>query len=94
MKGKEQQPYQVHLGEKELVNLYRFSKGTVVYLKGRQSAVLREPVYGKKTEEKIRGLTAYIATSRLDLYYNTRFWSEPEGSIFTAYSSKARKVGR
>ena len=71
---------------------YSFPAKTVIYIDGWQSAVLRVQATGKRTGKKIKGLAEYTATCRLDLFYNGNFWSLREGTIFTAYQNKARRI--
>ena len=87
--------YQIHLPEKgpeNLQEIVRFPTKSVIYINGRQTAVLQNDCYAKPTGKVRRRFKEYMATSRLDLYYDTRFWSMPIGTLFTAKASKAKKI--
>lgn len=87
--------YQIHLperGQENLQGIVRFAAGTVIYIEGRQTAVLQKDCFAKPTGGKRRGLKEYVALSRLDLYLDNRFWSRPEGTLFTAYKKMAHKL--
>lgn len=87
--------YQLHLpaeGPENLQEIVRFAKGTVIYINGHQTAVLQDDCYAEPTGRKKRRLGEYIAKSRLDLFFNTRFWSMPIGTMFTAYKNTAHKL--
>ena len=84
--------YQYHYEEKEITNIVRFPAKTVIYINGYQTAVLKTDCFAERLNSKRRGPYEYVARSRLDLYFNTRFWSEGEGTMFTAYAKKARKI--
>jgi len=84
--------YQLHFKEEDPTGVVRFAPKTVIYINGRQTAVLQDNCYAKPTGAKRQELSEYIALSRLDLYFDGRFWSMGEGTLFTAYASKARKL--
>lgn len=91
--------YQIHLpepeqGQENLQELVCFAAKTVIYINGHQTAVLQKDCYAKPTRKKRKGLGEYIAQSRLDLYFNTHFWSMPPGTMFTAYANKGKKLSK
>jgi len=88
---KETTAYQLHFKENP-TGVVRFAPKTVIYINGRQTAVLQNDCYARPTGAKRRGLGEYIAQSSLDLYFDGRFWSMGEGTLFTAYASKAKKL--
>jgi hypothetical protein len=93
MLRKEGSPYQLHLGEKIPETLYRFDKGTVIYPLDSRQGVLRDSIFAEKTDRKDRGgLIVYKSKTPIDLYFDRRFWSLPEGTLFGAYSKQAHKV--
>ncbi len=85
--------YQLHFGEdKELPKeVYYFHEGVIIYPANSGRGVLRKPINAKRLDAKIKGLTGFIAHERIDLYFNGRYWSLPEGTIFGAYVKKASK---
>ena len=72
--------------------MWYFEKGTVIWPSDSRRGVLRSDVYAEKLEgQKVAGLTAFKAKERLDLYFDGKFWSLPEGTVFGAYSKNAKK---
>jgi hypothetical protein len=92
MPRKEGSPYQLRLGEKLPEIIYRFDVGTVIYPLHSHRGVLQAPIFAQKTKSKHNGLTVYESMTRVDLYFDGRFWSLPEGTLFGAYSKQAHKV--
>jgi hypothetical protein len=85
-------PYQLHLGEKTPETLWFFEEGTMIWPERSRRGVLRNGVYARKLEgEKITGLTAFQAQNRLNLYFDGKYWSLPEGTIFGAYAKNAKR---
>jgi len=85
-------PYQLHLSEETPETLWFFGEGIMIWPSGSRRGVLRSGVYAEKLKgQKVAGLTAFKAMSRLDLYFDGKFWSLPEKTLFGAYSKNARK---
>ena len=93
----EEHGYQIPLpdpkkGPENFQKIVHFAAETVIYIEGRQPAVLQDKCFAEPTGKKRGRLSEYIAQSRLDLYFNTRFWSMPVGTMFTAYKNMAHKL--
>jgi hypothetical protein len=71
--------------------LVMFNTGTVIYPAHSSRGVLRAPLNARKLPGKIKGLSGYEASSRVDLYFKEHYWSLPSGTQFGAYASKAKK---
>lgn len=92
MTGAEDRAYQLHLGEKVPEIVYRFNQGTVVYPWRSHRGVLRNPVTARETKMERNGLRVYESLSRIDLNFDDRYWSLPEGSLFAAYQKKRHEI--
>ena len=88
----ESRAYQLHLGEPVPEIVYRFNKDTVIYPWGSHRGVLRNLVTARETKMERYGLRVYESLSRVDLYFDNRYWSLPEGSLFGAYQKKRHEI--
>lgn len=89
---REAEAYQLHLGEKLPETVYRFDQGTVIYPLNSSRGTLRNSVTARERNMKRSGLKVYESLSRIDLFFDNRYRSMPEGTLFGAYQKKRHKV--
>jgi hypothetical protein len=85
-------PYQLHLNEELPETVCHFKAGTVIYPLNSKRGVLQSYLIAQETSKKYQKLKIYKSLKRIDLYFDNHYWSLPEGTLFTAYSSKKYSI--